>query len=34
MSENPEFDQNYYSRTSERIYKFGHDSIRLMKWLV
>ena len=29
--ENPDFEQNYYSRTSN--YKNGHDSFRLMKWL-
>ena len=34
MSENPNFEQNYWSRTAEGFYKIGHDSIRLMKWLV
>ena len=34
MSENPDFDQNYWSRTAEGIYKVGHDSIRLKKWLI
>ena len=33
MSENPDFEQDYWSRTAEGIYKIGHDSIRLMKWL-
>ena len=34
MLENPDFEQNYWSRTAEAIYKIGHDSIRLMKWLI
>ena len=33
MIENPDFEQNYYSRTAKAIYKIGHDSIRIMKWL-
>ena len=33
MLENPDFEQNYWSRTAEGIYKIGHDSIRLMKWI-
>ena len=33
MLENPDFEQNYWSRTSTGIYKIGHDSIRLMKWI-
>ena len=33
MLENPEFEQDYYSRTAESIYKIGHDSIKLLKWL-
>ena len=33
MLENPGFEQDYYSRISSGIYKIGHDSIRLMKWL-
>ena len=33
MLENPDFEQDYYSRTAESIYKIGHDSVRLMKWL-
>ena len=33
MLENPNFEQDYWSRTTEGIYKTGHDSIRLMKCL-
>ena len=33
MLENPDFEQDYYSRTTKGIYKIGHDSIRLMKWI-
>ena len=33
MIKNPDFEQNYWSRTAEGIYKIGHDSIRLMKWI-
>ena len=33
MCENPDFEQNQYSITSEGIHKIGHESIRLMKWL-
>ena len=33
MLKNPNFEQNYWSRTSKGIYKIGHDSIRLMKWI-
>ena len=33
MLNNPNFEQNKYSLTSKGIYKKGHDSIRLMKWL-
>ena len=29
----PNFEQNYWSRTAEGIYKIGHNSIRLMKWI-
>ena len=32
-NKNSDFEQNYYSRTSNGIYKIGHDSIRSMKWL-
>ena len=30
---NPNFEQNKYSLTSKSIYKIGHDSIRLIKWI-
>ena len=33
MLENPNFEQNHNSKTSTGIYKIGHDSVRLMKWL-
>ena len=33
MKENPDFEQNYYSKSSEGIFRTGHDSVRLMKWL-
>ena len=33
MIKNPDFEQNYWSRTARGIYKIGHDSIRLMKWI-
>ena len=33
MLENPDFEQDYYSRTAIGTYKTRHDSIRLMKWL-
>ena len=33
MLENNDFEQDHYSRTSTGIYKIGHDSIKLMKWL-
>ena len=33
MIKHPDFEQNYWSRTSTGIYKIGHDSIRLMKWI-
>ena len=31
MLENPDFEQDYYSRTAKVIYKNGHDSIRLLE---
>ena len=31
MLENSDFEQDYWSRTAESVYKIGHDSIRLMK---
>ena len=33
MLRNPNFEQNYWSRTAKGIYKIGHDSIRLVKWI-
>ena len=33
MLENPNFEQNKDSITSTGIYRIGHDSIRLMKWI-
>ena len=33
MLENSDFEQNYWSRTAQGVYKIGHDSIRLMKWI-
>ena len=33
MIKNHDFEQNYWSRTAKSIYKIGHDSIRLMKWI-
>ena len=34
MLKNPDFEQDHWSKTAEGIYKIGHDSNRLMKWLV
>ena len=33
MLENSDFERNYWSRTSQGIYKIGYDSFRLMKWI-
>ena len=33
MIKNPDFEQNYWSRTAKGIYRIGHDSIRLVKWI-
>ena len=33
MLENSDFERNYWSRTAIGIYKIGHDSVRLMKWI-
>ena len=30
---NPDFEQDYWSRTATGIYKIGHDKIRLLKWI-
>ena len=34
MLENPNFKQDYWSKIATGVYKIGHDSIRLMKWLI
>ena len=34
MLENPDFEQDHWSRTAEGIYKIRHVGIRLMKWLI
>ena len=34
MNENPDFEQEYYSRTAKGIYKLGHDTSKLLEWLV
>ena len=33
MIENPDCEQDYWSRTAIDIYKIGQDSFRLRKWL-
>ena len=33
MLENPDFEQDYWSRTALGIFKIGHVSIRLLKWI-
>ena len=33
MLEKSDFGPNYWSKTATGIYKTGHDSIRLMKWI-
>ena len=33
MMKNPDFEQDYWSRTAIGIYEIGHHSIRLMKWI-
>ena len=30
---NSDFEQDYWSRTAQGLYKIGHESIRLMKWI-
>ena len=30
---NPDFEQDYWSRTAVGVYKIGHDSIRFLKWI-
>ena len=34
MLENPDFEQDHWSRTAEGIYKIEHDIFRLMEWLI
>ena len=34
MLENPDFEQNYWSRTAIDIYKIGNDSVLLLEWLI
>ena len=34
MLENSDFEQDHRSKTAENFHKIGHDSIRLMKWLI
>ena len=33
MLQNPDLEQEYWSRTAICIYKNGHHSVRLMNWL-
>ena len=33
MLELPDFEQDYWSRTATGVYKIGHDSIRILKWI-
>ena len=33
MLKNPNFEQNYWSKTATGIFKKGHDSVRVMKWI-
>ena len=33
MIVNPDFEQDFWSRTATGIYKIGHDSFKLMKWI-
>ena len=33
LLKNPDFEQDYWSGTATGIYKFVHESIRLMKWI-
>ena len=34
MSENLDFENNYYSKTALVLYKSGYDKNRFMKWLI
>ena len=33
MLKNQDFEQDHWSRTATGIYKIGHDSIRIIKWI-
>ena len=33
IKKNSDFEQDYWSRTAQGVYKIGHDSIRMMKWI-
>ena len=33
MLENSEFEQNYWSRTAQGVYKIAREYFRLMKWI-
>ena len=33
MIENPNFEQDYWSRTAIGFYKIAHDSTKLVKWI-
>ena len=33
MMKIPDFEQDYWSKSATDIYRIGHDSIRLMKWI-
>ena len=33
MLENSDSEQDYWSRTAQGVYKIGHDTIRIMKWI-
>ena len=33
LLKNADFEQDYWSKTAQSIYKIAHDSIRLMKWI-
>ena len=33
MLENPDFEQDFWSKTATGIYKIGHNSVRLLKWI-
>ena len=33
MLENSDFEQDYWSRTAQGVYKIAHDSNQIMKWI-